>query len=176
MGSLKDFYLNKEPNPNGLYLKDLWHFSDWEFENTHDFIQWMFPLELKSNHSKTAPVVSKKDLEEMLNDPDVRKNLLKSLNVAEDFWGFTVEHQSITGEKPVGFKRYDSLNWPALSHHNYIRISRVIHSLKIFGLDKEAQELYEFLENEFYAIYRLQVGQETLESWKNALKMGPQVA
>ena len=32
MSHFRDFYLNKAPNPFGLYLKDMWNFTDWEFD------------------------------------------------------------------------------------------------------------------------------------------------
>ena len=168
MSEIKDFYLNKSPNPHGLYLKDIWNFSEWEFDNTHDFIQWMFPLEMQSRHSKTAPIITKEVLEEMLSDQVVVNNLIRSLYKAENFWGFDVVHKKVNRSRPRDFRVFHELNWPAKYHHNYIRIARVLHCLKLFKLDSEAHELMDYLESKVYCIYENIVGEETIKSWRSA--------
>ena len=173
MSTIKAFYLNKEPNPKGLYLKDIWNFSDWEFDNTHDFIQWMFPLELESKHSDLAPVVSKEDFSEMVNNPQIKENLLNSLYMAENVWGLDVHHKKMNRARPRTFKSFDELNWPTHYHHNYIRISRVIHCLRLFQLENEAKELLEYLEKNLYSSYEHLVGQEVFNSWQEAFYTEP---
>ena len=168
MSHFKDFYLNKTPNPLGLYLKDMWNFTDWEFDHTHDFIQWMFPLEVKSKHSELAPVINIEDLSEMLDDKQVINNLLRSLYFAENNWGFDVRHKRIDRLRPPSFRLFHEQNWPAINHHNYIRISRVLYCLKLFHQNREAQELMNYLENNLYSIYENVVGGETLDSWRLA--------
>jgi hypothetical protein len=172
MGQLRSFYTNQQKNPEGLYLKDIWGFNDWELENTHHFIQWMFPLELKSNHNETAPVVCDKDLMEMVKDKEVRENILHSLNVMENFWGFEVPHKNCSFTKPRGFQNFLSKDWPTAYNHNYIRIARVIHSLVIFGLENEAKELVGYLEKQVFPTYKHLIGEDTMDYWKSALDKG----
>lgn len=172
MGQLRSFYTNQQRNPEGLYLKDIWNFNDWELENTHHFIQWMFPLEMKSNHSETAPVVGKDDLDEMLKDKQVKDNILHSLNVMENFWGFDVPHKACQFTKPRGYQNFLTKDWPTAYNHNYIRIARVIHSLVIFGLEREANELVAYLEKQVYPSYKHLIGEETMNYWKFALEKG----
>lgn len=168
MTILTDFYMNKAPNDEGLYLKDMWSFNDWEMENTHHFIQWMFPLELKSNHNKTAPVVSAEDLK-VANTKDFKKNLLTSLNVMENFWGFNVKHQNKLFKRPKNFHDCMECNWMTAYNHNFIRITRVLHSLVIFGLEEEAQELFDYLEKHVYPANKHFIGDDIFNEWKNAL-------
>lgn len=172
MGTLRSFYTNQLKNPEGLYLKDIWGFNDWEIENTHHFIQWLFPLEMKSNHSETAPIVGEDDLSEMLSDPKVRENLLHSLNMMENFWGFEVPHKSCQFIRPRGFQSFLTKDWLTAYNHNYIRIARVIHSLSIFGFDQEAKELVSYLEKSVFPNYKHLIGQETMDYWKSALDKG----
>ena len=172
MGQLRSFYTNKQRNPEGLYLKDMWSFNDWELENTHHFIQWMFPLEMMSKHNDTAPVVGQADLKEMLKDKVVKENILHSLNIMENFWGFEVKHSACKFTRPRGFQNFLTKDWPTAYNHNFIRIARVIHSLVIFGLEDEAHELVNYLQKEVYPNYKHFIGEETMKYWNDALQKG----
>ncbi len=169
MTSITKFYLNEEANHMGLYLKDIWNFSEWEFENTHDFIQWMFPIELQSKHSPEAPIVSSSDLSKLLDNIQFKENLLHSLFKAENCWGLEVNHQRINRTRPRDFKTFDELNWPTAYHHNYLRISRALHCLTLFGLENEAKELLDYLEANVCEVYEHLIGKETINNWKESI-------
>ncbi|EQC45404.1 opioid growth factor receptor-related protein [Bacteriovorax sp. Seq25_V] len=173
MSALLEFYTNRKSNPDGLFLKDIWNFSDWELENRHQYIQWLFPLEMKSNHNDTSLVVSADEVREALSSRDFQENLFHSLQLMEDFWGFKVKHKYHPESSPTMKKDYIAKNWVTLYNHNYIRITRVLHSLKIFGLEEEAKELLNYLETEVYAHNRHSIGQQTLDYWKSALETEP---
>ncbi len=171
MSDLLEFYTNAKPNPDGLYLKDIWNFSDWELENRHHYIQWLFPIELKSNHNDTCLQVSPSEINEALKSRDFQENLFHSLLLMENFWGFKVKHK-FHQEKPAGvIKDYNAKNWVTLYNHNYIRITRVLHSLKVFGLEEEANELFNYLESEVYSHNSHSIGSQTLEYWKSAIEI-----
>lgn len=169
MTAIKDFYLNQEPNDMGLYLKDIWNFSAWEFENTHDFIQWLFPIEYQSIRNPLAPTITKTDLQEISSNSEIRENLMNSLFYAENFWGLDVKHQKLNRTRPRSFKSFDELNWPIVNHHNYLRITRTLHCLKLFGLEKEAIELLNYLESDVYQVYQHVIGDDTLSIWKHSV-------
>jgi len=170
MSKLEKFYDNKIPNGDGLYLKEMWDFNDWQIENTHHFIQWLFPISFKSNHCDDAPIVTAKEVEKLTRSEDFRHKLLKSLAMMENFWGFDVEHAS-TIAKPKSFRSFLNKEWFTPYNHNFIRISRVLQSLVLFGLDKEAQELLDYLENNVYTNYKHIIGEENLEMWKMAVQV-----
>ena len=118
-------------------------------------------LELKSKHSKLAPIINIEDLSKMLDDKQIINNLLKSLYFAENNWGFDVRHKRIDRSRSVSFRLFHEQSCPAINHHNYIRISRVLHSLKLFHQNRVAEELMNYLENSFYSICENVVGKET---------------
>lgn len=118
-------------------------------------------LELKSKHSKLAPIIKIEDLSKMLDDKQIINNLLKSLCFAENNWVFDVRHKRIDRSSPVSFRLFHEQSWPAINHHNYIRISRVLHCLKLFHQNREVEELMNYLENSFYSICENVVGKET---------------
>jgi hypothetical protein len=168
MGTIQEFYTNKCPSGEGLFLKDMWDFNDWQMENTHHFIQWMFPIELESKHYKEAPVVSDDDLYEAFKSDEFKQNLLKSLYKIEDFWGFDVVHDGCP-ERDKNFRNFLTRDWFTPYNHNFIRIPRVLHSLVIFGLQKEALELLDYIEKKVYPNYQHVIGEKTLEYWKSAV-------
>ena len=61
--SLVDFLNGTGPDHQGRYLRDIWDFDDKAIEQTHDFIQWMFPLTEKSMSVPGVPTLSAEDLE-----------------------------------------------------------------------------------------------------------------
>ena len=62
------------PDHKGRYLSDIWSYSDNEIERTHDFIQWIFPLDEPSNAVWDAPVLIDQEIDEILDSSKVRRN------------------------------------------------------------------------------------------------------
>ena len=78
--SIVDFLEGVEPNINKLYIQDIWDLSDEEIENTHDFIQWLFPTDTPSRYNLAAPVLSEQDILNVQNSEKAQKNLKYSAN------------------------------------------------------------------------------------------------
>lgn len=131
MSSFIDFYENKAKDFKGRLLSDMWAYSNSQFEAFHDFIQYLFPLNEKSYHSTTAPVLSTEDIKQLRSSELAKNNMLKSLNKFRDFLGIGEERNS----ERIKF-------WCHPSNHNLLRITRAIRSLRLFGLEKEAKEFY----------------------------------
>ena len=108
--SLVDFLKGTGPDHQGRYLRDIWDFDDKAIEQTHDFIQWMFPLTEKSMSVPGVPTLSAEDIEAIRTSEVARSNLEKS---AQWYLGF--------------LKRND--HWITSYNHNHLRITRSIKSL-----------------------------------------------
>jgi hypothetical protein len=57
----------------------------------------------------------------------------------------------------------------AFPNHNWLRITRVLRSLWLLGMKKEALAFFERLET-FYASRRFPIGNDTFEFWKKAVR------
>ncbi len=65
------FLLLKEPDAKGRMLSDLWNKRDLFLEFSHDYIQWMFPLNERSKHHTKAPVLDDEDIQFIQNHAEI---------------------------------------------------------------------------------------------------------
>ncbi|MBD2232334.1 opioid growth factor receptor-related protein [Phormidium tenue] len=59
--------------------------------------------------------------------------------------------------------------WVSPFDHNYLRITRILKCLMVFGLEDEAQAVYECL-RQIYRESSNDIGAETFQHWTNAVK------
>ena len=113
-------FLNGEGTDyKGRCLLDIWNFDDNEIEQTHDYIQFMFPLAEKSGSYFNAPILSPEDIKAIRLSEVAQANLKKS---AEWYLGFLERNDH-------WIKNYD---------HNHLRITRVIKSIRLLISEKDA--------------------------------------
>lgn len=124
-----DFLEGAEPNINKLYIQDIWDLSDEEIENTHDFIQWLFPTDKPSRYNLAAPVLSEQDILNIQNSEKAKKNLKYSANW---FLNFLDRHSY----------------WIDKHDHNQLRIKRIKKCLRLL-IDKNLSEKFLNRVNEF---------------------------
>jgi len=115
------FLEGKTPDHRGRILAMLLQQTDHQAEATHDYIQWLFPLDEPSRSVNGAPVLTELDIDEIRQSSLVQANLAKS---ARWFLGF--------------LERND--HWITKYNHNHLRITRVIKSLRLLASDKAADE------------------------------------
>ena len=121
---LYKFLKNEEKDFQGRFLTDIWSFTDNEIEDSHDFIQLIFPLDKPSealHHN-----IYLKDVYELLkikSDEIIKKNIIKSKDWFIDF-----------------LERNDQ--WKLYSDHNQLRITRIIECLRLLISDEEADLFY----------------------------------
>ena len=120
--SLVDFLSGTGPDHQGRYLRDIWDFDDKAIEQTHDFIQWMFPLTEKSMSVPGVPTLSAENIEAIRTSEVARSNLEKS---AQWYLGF--------------LQRND--HWIKAYDHNHLRITRAIKSARLLTGHKMADQI-----------------------------------
>ncbi len=118
---IDDFLKGNEPDIYKRYLKDIWMMSDDQIENKHNFIQWIFPLNVKSNAVPSSPILTKKEIICIKKSEIVQKNIKKS---AEWFLKFLSSNSY----------------WICQNNHNHYRITRVIKSLRLIHSNEEAEK------------------------------------
>ena len=107
------------PDGRGRTLSMIMAFDDQTIESTHDFIQWIFPLDEPSRSHPGAPVLDLFEIEEIKSSEVAQANLMQS---ADWYFGFLQRHD----------------HWIRQYDHNHLRITRVIKSLRLLVSDEVA--------------------------------------
>ena len=115
------FLEGKTPDHRGRILAMLLQQTDHQAETTHDYIQWLFPLDEPSRSVNGAPVLTEMEIDEIRESSIAQANLANSVRW---FLGF--------------LERND--HWITKYNHNHLRITRVIKSLRLLASDKAADE------------------------------------
>ena len=115
------FLEGKTPDHRGRILAIMLQQTDHQAETTHDYIQWLFPLDEPSRSVMGVPVLNELDIEDIRHSELAQQNLVKS---ASWFIGF--------------LERND--HWITNYDHNHLRITRVIRSLRLLTSDEAADE------------------------------------
>ena len=109
---LLSFLQDVGPDHRGRYLSDIWKFGDADIERTHDFIQWVFPLDQRSGARPDAPVLEAAEIDLIHKSGPATMNLERS---TEWFLGFLSR----------------SPQWLVAHDHNHLRITRMIRSNRL---------------------------------------------
>ncbi len=162
MSRLTDFYRGAGTDAAGRTLAELWAYSDERLEEVHDFIQWLFPTPTPSRFNPNAPLLTEVDIAEFLADPILRANLLRSFEVYLAFLGLSYDAGRV--EKAPDFDRKNVFQHP---DHNWLRITRVLISTRLLGLDEASRAFFEFLKR-VNDDGRSRVTPETFRYWDHA--------
>jgi hypothetical protein len=142
MNGLLAFYYGSHPDHRGRMLAEILKQDDLWFELTHDFIQWLFPLSDLSRASTNAPLLDKATIEAFRKDDLLRKHLRASFVRMLAFLGLTVApdgvHKATTWSARKG-------EWFQENTHNSLRITRMLKSMCLLGLEWEARALHSAL-------------------------------
>jgi hypothetical protein len=139
------FLAGTRPDDRGRYLRQIQQWPDERLEHVHDFIQWMFPLQERSAVNPEAPVLDAATIAEIRSDRSSQENLRISFHRMLAFYGLQVMPES---ELRVGCARnfgQRAANWLSGGNHNHLRITRIIKSLNLLGMEAEARALLECL-------------------------------
>jgi hypothetical protein len=147
--------------------------SDEELEGVHDYIQWLFPLPEKSMALPWAPVLDKPTMTAFHNEAKLQEALRVSLHRMLAFFGFVADGDAIV--PGPDFAAHAS-NWLTPANHNHLRLTRMVRSLRVLGLEAEAQALWKALQ-EVYATDagRNSISDRTYKFWTRAATEAPKV-
>ena len=127
--NFENFLINAEPDFKNRFLNDIWNFSDEDIEHTHDFIQLLFPLNEKSNSVFHGYYLNTNSAVTSIQSNDLAKsNIVKS---SKWFLGFLERNT----------------HWRRRHDHNYLRVTRIIKSIRLLVSDEEADEFYNYFWN-----------------------------
>ncbi|MDC0955001.1 opioid growth factor receptor-related protein [Alphaproteobacteria bacterium] len=112
------------PDSHGRLLSDIWAFSDVEIERTHNFIQWLFPLDEASLSVPGSPTLTFADAAALRLSVTAKTSIVKT----SDWYTAFLSRNS---------------HWKAKYDHNHLRITRAIKSLRLLVSDDEANRFRE---------------------------------
>ena len=139
--------------------------DDW-LESTHDYIQWLFPLEERSRVTPGAPVLLPADIQAFRSDPQIQRHLHIAFNRMLGFYGLAIAHGKVS--KASNWEQR-SRNWFTQPTHNNLRITRILKCLMLLGLDREAMAYYTCLRELCTNEDGCAVPHESQGFWKHAI-------
>jgi hypothetical protein len=167
MSRLVEFYRGQAPDSEGRKLETVWEWDDDSLEEVHDFIQWLFPLPEPSNFNPDAPLLSEQDIREFRGDPALQARLRRSFERLMRFLGLAVTKEGKVVEGGNFAARAPEV-WGS-PNHNWLRITRILRSLTLLGLEAEARAFFDRLD----AMYRgkkFPIPADTFGYWSRAVQ------
>ena len=166
---LIEFYGGSGVDHRGRTLEQVLRLSISAMEDTHDYIQWLFPLDVVSSVTRNAPIVDDACKVAFRSDPILHANLRRSLDKMLGFYGMKIARVP-TGESiaRAGFFAKRAPQWLTLSNHNYMRITRMLKSLVLLGQEQLAALLLRRLES-IYLEFPQAIGPTTIQYWREAV-------
>ena len=150
------------PDHRGRTRQDILARDDRWLEDTHDYIQWLFPLPEPSPYNPEAPVLGRDDIAAFRADASLREGLLDGFDRMLAFYGF----ESLARLEPP---RPDAA-WISPRNHNLLRISRILRSLALLGCEQQAGLFHQALERLAEGGAGPVFGAVTLAHWRAAAR------
>lgn len=129
-------------------LATILSWPDSRLESSHDYIQTVFPLPEESMFN-FAPIVTSEVRKAFLAQPELRASLHSALERMLTFYGLQFEDQSDSLDRQVVGRGPNyaiaSRNWVTRFNHNHLRITRILRSLRVLGLEDDAKAFHHFL-------------------------------
>lgn len=167
------FYEGQSPDSSGRMIENIWSWDYQKLEYIHNYIQWLFPLTKKSEFNWNAPVLNDEVIQAFRTNEQLRMRLRKSLQVMLRFYGLQCNELSNTDIEITKSEEYSErkLDWIEEGNHNYLRITRILASLTLLGLENYAQAFFKCLD-QIYSEESKFIGSKTYDYWKSGVEIG----
>ena len=166
---LVQFYGENACDDAGRTWAEIVSWPDERLEAVHDFIQWLFPLPETSGANPSAPVLEADTVNAFQRSPEMQDRLRHSFLRMLRFYGLVwKEPGRIDCAENFALRAH---NWLSQSNHNHLRLTRMMRSLRLLGLDAEAQALFAVLKKiyeEDEQAGRRRITSRTYRFWRDA--------
>lgn len=147
MSKVTNFYSGEGVDAAGRRIDEIWNWDDEQLEDVHDYIQWLFPTPTQSAFNSNAPVLTEADIETFRGSQPLKDRLRKSFLRFLRFLGLTLTEDAHVAEASNFEER--RLDVWEFENHNWLRITRVLMSLRMLGLENEARTFFAWLESAY---------------------------
>lgn len=118
--------------------------SNYKLETTHNYIQWLFPIDEPSKYADSV-VLTEEMIAAFKEDKAIMDNLQCSFDRMMQFYGFGRNER---GELvPIAPRWKMRIAWLNMRNHNFLRLTRILRCLHLFGLSEMEADLYTALES-----------------------------
>jgi hypothetical protein len=166
-----EFYSGMSPDHRGRYLREIVEWPDDELERVHDYIQWLFPLSERSGFNTSAPVLDRETIQEFRSRPDLQRNMRASFLRMLAFYGLEIVESNPSSVRRASTVTGRSEHWLTASNHNHLRITRILKSMRILGLETEAGAFFNCLADIYRENYE-GISDGTFRFWQSAAREG----
>ena len=144
--------------------------SDAWWDANHDHIQWVFPTREPSDYNPDAPILTVEDINAIRNSYIRQERLRLSFRRYLNFLGLE-EHNQLVQVGP----NFEARKWVWRNfNHNWLRITRMITSLRLCGLEPEAKAFYECIckmrQDGTVKEGTFQISENSFKYWEAAMK------
>lgn len=164
MSRIVEFMLGEVPDHKDRYISDLWQLDHFWLEHTHDYVQWLFPIDTTHKRNSFAPCLSSDDMKAFASSPQLRQQQLQSYRVMLDFFGLEEHEGQVIAQPNLNMRQHI---WLKRGGHNHLRISRIIQSLALCSNNEPAKAFQ-------HAVIHIgqtagQISEESLSYWATAI-------
>jgi hypothetical protein len=152
----------------GRTFDEILGWDDAHLEMVHDYIQWIFPLPERSGANPWAPVLDAASIAAIRGNAKMQAWLRAAFERMLAFYGFALDDDVVVeGPRFASAAR----KWLHVGNHNHLRLTRMLRSLRVLGLERESAALWEALRALYErdrAAGRRAITEETFEFWRQA--------
>ena len=167
MNQILSFYYGSHPDHRGRTLAEMLKQDDYWLEVTHDYIQWLFPLSDLSRASSHAPIIDNKTRDTFRNDEILQKHMRAALVRMLRVFGLTFNGATLS--KAVNWHERKS-EWFTAHTHNSLRITRILKSMTLLGLQKDAAAVLAGIEALCVNETDCGVSEQSRKFWREAIE------
>ena len=156
-----NFFQNEINNIDGLKYNDILNYDNKRLEDRHNYIQYLFPLPVKSKYNPDTRVIDQIFINEAIINMKIRKNIIKSFLRMLNFYGYSYSVKPFDIIDKGEYKQ-----WLSRGNHNYLRITRILKFLMLVGMELLA---YKFVEQ--LCKLRDKIDEESFNFWIKTIKL-----
>ena len=160
------FYREGARDDEGRTLAEILAWDDDRIEEIHDFIQWLFPLPERSGANPSAPTLDAEVIAAFRADSSMRARLRQAFDRMMRFYGLQWDAAGTNLVRAADFRERAD-NWLRPMNHNHLRITRILRSALLLGLEAESAALFHAL-NAIYREYPARISARTHAFWSDA--------
>lgn len=162
------FYRDGVRDDAGRTLEEILAWNDDRLEAVHDFIQWLFPLPEPSGANPDAPTLNPETIEAFHATPAMQQRLGQALERMLRFYGLALvpSPSGLVVERAPNFPAR-AQNWLHPMNHNHLRLTRILRSTLLLGLEAESKALFHAL-NSIYREFPDRIPARTHAFWSSA--------
>jgi Opioid growth factor receptor (OGFr) conserved region len=129
----------------------------------------LFPLTEKSRFNPKSPILTEQDIYSFRASQEVTQNLICSLKLMLGFYGLKVQESNLIisiNEDSFTERKKQWLHW---GNHNHMRITRILKSLSLLGLEEYSKAFFDCLQ-QIYITEKGSITKLTFSYWEEASK------